>query len=148
MTDLLIQFLFAVFATCGFSIIFRVPVRNLPICALVGACGWIVYQLLVSNEFSPVAACFFASSMVALLSDIASKLLKEASTVFIIPGIMCLVPGAGMYRCMLALLHHDMNSFASIGTETLLVAGAIAVGLLVMGSLIKVLRLGIKNFIS
>lgn len=147
MTNFIIQFIFAFFATCGFSIIFRVPTKNIPICALIGSCGWLVYQLLDANVFSPVASCFFASCAVALLSDIASKLLKDASTIFIIPGIMCLVPGAGMYRCMLSLLHHDMNDFASIGTETLLIAGSIAVGLLVMGSLIKVLRLGIKKLL-
>ena len=41
---------------------------------------------------------------------------------------------------MAALLEHDIEKAASIGTQTLLMAGAIAVGLLIIGALIKVVR--------
>lgn len=138
--SLLMQFIFAFIATCGLSIIFRVPVCKIPVCGLIGSLGWVVYQVSVSCELSGIMACFLGSCAVALLSDISSKVLKEAATVFIIPGIMCLVPGAGMYRAMLCLLHNDMSGFATEGTQTMLAAGAIAVGLLVMGSLLKIIR--------
>lgn len=138
--ELLIQFVFAFAATCGLSIIFRVPVSKIPVCGLTGAFGWVIYQLASEQGFSAAVACFAASCIVALLSDIFSKTLKEAATIFIIPGIMCLVPGSGMYRAMLSLLHNDIASFTAIGVETLLAAGAIAAGLLVMGSLLRLLR--------
>lgn len=144
-TSLLIQFIFAFIATCGLSIIFRVPVKKIPICALIGGLGWVVYQIVTSYGFSGIIACFLASCIVALLSDISSKVFKEAATVFIIPGIMCLVPGSGMYRAMLALLNNDINGFTKAGTETLLAAGAIAVGLLVMGSLLRIIRAIVKK---
>lgn len=146
MTDsLLIQFIFAFIATCGLSIIFRVPVRKIAICGIVGALGWVVYQISVGYGLSGVIACFLGSCAVALLSDISSKIIKEAATVFIIPGIMCLVPGAGMYRAMLCLLHNDMSGFAAEGTQTVFAAGAIAVGLLVMGSFLKIVRTLVKK---
>lgn len=141
-SQLIVQFLFAFFATCGLSIIFRVPVPKIPVCGLIGACGWLIYYIVTTYYgFSGVIACFCASCVVALLSDISSKVFKEAATIFIIPGIICLVPGAGMYRAMLALLSNDINGFTEEGTITLLAAGSIAVGLLVMGSLLRIIRM-------
>ncbi len=139
-TALLTQFLFAALATFGFTLIFRVPKSDIIVCSLIGAFGWLTYQITINYGFSSVIACFLGACTVALLSDISSKICKDASTIFIIPGIMCLVPGAGMYRMMLSLIHNDMTSFATEATQTLMAAGAIAVGLLVMGSLLKIIR--------
>ena len=140
-SNLVLQFIYAALATLGFALIFRVPTIKLPICALIGALGWMGYQLSIFDGFTSVMACFAGACVVALLSDIFSKLMKEAATIFIIPGIMPLVPGAGMYRMMLCLIHNDIDGFAVEATQTLLAAGAIAVGLLVMGSLLKILRM-------
>ena len=140
-TELLLQFIYAGLATFGFTIIFRVPKSDILICSLIGALGWTIYQIAFVYGLTVVMAVFLGACTVALLSDIFSKLLKEASTVFIIPGIMPLVPGAGMYRMMLELIHNDMTGFATEATQTLMSAGAIAVGLLVMGSLLKILRM-------
>ena len=38
MSDLLLQFIYALFATCGFAIIFRVPLKHFPVCMIKE--GW------------------------------------------------------------------------------------------------------------
>ena len=43
------------------------------------------------------------------------------------------------------LINNDMSGFATEATQTLLSAGAIAVGLLVMGSLLKMIRMAGKK---
>lgn len=148
MNDLILQFIYALFATCGFSILFKVPARQIPFCIITGALGWSCYKFSIYYEISPVMSCFLASCFVGILSDILARLRKEASTIFIIPGIICLVPGANIYYTMASMLNHDFAETASIGTETLMMAGAIAVGLLIIGSLIKILRSIIKKTIS
>ena len=144
-TSLIMQFIYAGLATFGFTIIFRVPKSDILICSLIGALGWTTYQIAFGYEFTPIMACFLGACVVALLSDMSSKILKEASTIFIIPGIMPLVPGAGMYRMMLELIHNNMTGFADEAVQTLMSAGAIAVGLLVMGSLLKMIRMAGKK---
>ena len=148
MTTLLFQFISALFATCGFCIIFRVPVKNIPVCVLIGALGWVCYQISMYYDASPVLSCFLASCLVGLFSDISSRLFKEASTIFIIPGILCLVPGASIYYTMVSLLEHDMDAFAENGTGTLMMAGAIAAGLLIIGSMIQLVRSLVKKAAS
>lgn len=145
MMSLLIQIPCALIATFGFCIIFNVPVKKFPICAIVGALSWMSYQSFIYCGLSQVFAAFISSCIVWLLSNICSRVFKETSTMFIIPGILCLVPGSGMYYTMLAMLHHDMEATASTGTVTLMVAGAIAAGLLAMGSVTGVIILFINR---
>lgn len=140
MIHLILQFLFATFATCGFAIIFQVPLRHFPPVSLVGGLGWACYQICIDYNSSPVIACFVAACLVGFLSDICSRLFKDAATIFTIPGILCLVPGAGMFYTMKAFLDHDMEALSSTATKTLLMAGAIAAGLLAIGSIIKIIR--------
>ncbi len=82
--------------------------------------------------------CFLAACMVGLLAGIFSRVYKETATVFTIPGIIPLVPGAGMYYTTLYLINGQLEKAATTGTQTLLMAGSISVGLLVVGSFFKV----------
>ena len=140
MMHLLVQFLLAIIATGGFALIFRVPIRHIPACMVIGGMGWVCYEIAMYYYESPVMGCFLAACVVGLLSQFAAKFLKDAATIFIIPGILCLVPGAKIFNTMAVLLYEDISEAAQIGTETLMMAGAIAVGLLVMGALIRVAR--------
>lgn len=140
MMDIFMQFILALFATLGFAVIFRVPVRRIPVCVTIGALGWITYLVTVYTIDSAVFGNFFGACMVGLCSTLAAIVFKDASTIFVIPGILCLVPGAKIFYTMEALLNGDIEEMAHVGIETLLMAGAIAMGLLVMGAITRVIR--------
>ena len=132
-------FLFAFAATLGFCILFHVPKRHIATASLIGALGWVVYYASAAYGNGSAFSCFIAACLVGLLGDICSRVFKEASTVYIIPGILPLVPGAGMYYTMLAIIEGNLEETAATGTETLMMAGAIAVGLLVMGAILRII---------
>ncbi|WP_206458470.1 threonine/serine exporter family protein [Anaerovorax sp. IOR16] len=134
---MLLQFFYAFASTAGFCLIFNVPRRHMISASTVGALGWTAFQYALFIGHGNVAACFFGSCVVALLSDICSRVFKDATTLFIIPGILPLVPGAGMYNTMLAFLDSNFEKMTKIGSETILMAGSIAVALLMVASLIK-----------
>ncbi len=136
-----LQLPYSMIATCGFCILFNVPLRKFPMCIAVGAAGWMSYKLFVLIGMGPIPAAFIGACLVWLLSNVFARLFKEASTVFIVPGIICLVPGAGTYYTMLALIDGTAGEFADAAKETVLTAGAIAAGLLTMGSVTGVLIL-------
>ncbi|NLP30956.1 MAG: threonine/serine exporter [Clostridiales bacterium] len=143
---LFLQFLFAYASTVGFSIIFNIPRRHIFTAAFGGACGWLAYRYLLSIGETMVIACFIGACVVALLSEIFCRIFKEASTVFIIPGILPLVPGAGMYNTMLSLLNQDFAATAEIGTQTILMAGSIAVAILIISSFIRAISFITNTF--
>ncbi|MCR5481721.1 MAG: threonine/serine exporter family protein [Clostridia bacterium] len=136
---MILSFLFAFAATFGFSLLFHVPKKHLVTAALIGAVGWIIYSGCTDYGYGKPFACFMAACLVGVLGDICSRTFKEASTIFVIPGILPLVPGAGIYYTMVAIIEGDLERMAETGTETLLMAGAIAVGLMTMGSLLHII---------
>lgn len=140
MVDLIIQFIFAFFGTLGFTLIFNVPLRHIPTASAVGGFGWVAYQIAMATGASIPIACFWGACIVGLTSDISARLFKEAATIFVIPGVLPLVPGAGTYNTMLAVVQGDLQKAASTGVQTLAMAGAIALGLLVMGTILQLVR--------
>lgn len=133
----ILQFVFGFVSTAGFAILFHVPKRNILMSSLVGGIGWIIFYYCRNDYGNALLGCFLAACMVGFLADIFSRVYKETATVYIIPGIIPLVPGAGMYNTTLCLINGEIEKAATMGTETLLMAGSISVGLLVVGSFFR-----------
>ena len=68
-----------------------------------------------------------------------ARLYKTPATVFLIIGIVPLVPGGGIYYTMDALLDGEMDLFLRRGLETAAYAGAIAVGCSLVSSMARIL---------
>ena len=77
------------------------------------------------------AVCELGCIVLTLLSRMLSIALKMPSTVFIVTGIFPLVPGAGIYHTAYALVSRNMEAFTLRGMQTLALAGAIALGILI-----------------
>ncbi|MDR3243001.1 MAG: threonine/serine exporter family protein [Clostridiales Family XIII bacterium] len=132
-------FLFAFFSTLGFCLLFHVPKKHIIAASLIGACGFSLYQYILATGYSVIAASLPAACLVAVLGEIFSRAGKDATTLFIIPGIVPLVPGAGMYNTMVNLLAEDFSGAASTGLQTFIVAGGIAVSLVVVASFTRII---------
>ena len=65
MLHLLIQTLAAAVATVGFSLLFGVPARYYPSCALIGGVSWLAYLLLL--PYSSVSIATFAATVIVIL---------------------------------------------------------------------------------
>ena len=60
-----------------------------------GFVGWYVYLLFLSDT-GPVMANFFGSLALAIMAHVFARTFKAPVTVFLIPGLLILVPGAGL----------------------------------------------------
>ena len=136
------------FATVGYALIFNQPRRQLIPTGLIGAAGWIVYLIAVEAGHGDAMASFFSAFLVTFLSQIAARTLKDPVMVFCIPGIMPIVPGAGMYRTMRAFVMHETALAAATGYNTISMAGAIALGLLAATSLFQIITAVRRTFFS
>ena len=98
-------------------------------CAVCGAVAWGCY--LLAAPMGLFLATTLAAIVLTLLSRMLSIALKMPSTVFIVTGIFPLVPGAGIYHTAYALVSRNMEAFTLRGMQTLALAGAIALGILI-----------------
>lgn len=131
------QFIFAFLSTVGFAVFFNIPKDSVLMSSLSGAIGWIVNIILKQIFPSPISGAFLAAITVGLLGEFMAKHFKKPATIFIIPGIVPLVPGAGMYYTMLAIINKDFISAANFGTESIFIALSISIGIIIPSSFIR-----------
>ncbi|MBN1520057.1 MAG: threonine/serine exporter family protein [Spirochaetales bacterium] len=141
MTEALAQLAWALLATCGFGLLFRAPLRDLPVAALGGALAWGAFLASKALTGSPNLAYFAASFAVGVYAEFMAALLKRPATLFILSAIIPLVPGGGMYYTMFHAVSGDASRAASAGFDTILAAGGIAGGLAVASAASRILWL-------
>ncbi|MBQ8590138.1 MAG: threonine/serine exporter family protein [Firmicutes bacterium] len=145
---MILQFFAGVGATVGYALIFNQPRRHLIVTGLIGAAGWLLYLLAVELGNGDPFSSFLSAFLVTFLSQIAARVFKDPVMVFCIPGIMPIVPGAGMYRTMRAFVTHETALAAATGYNTISMAGAIALGLLAATSLFQIMAAIRRTFFS
>ena len=137
---MIIQVLGAFVAVLGFSTVMEVPKKLLIHTSLIGAAGWLVYLLMFRYGYTPVMSSFGSASIISLLSHISARALKAPVTVFLIGGILPVVPGAGMYRTAYSLMMETSTQVYKNLQETLLIAGAIAVAIFITDSIFRLMN--------
>ena len=143
MTDMPIymHFLYSTIATIGFSVFLNAPKSALIPSGLTGGIGWTFYYYLINTTNNDILSNFLAAALVALISEILARKLKYPAILFVIPGIIPLVPGLGMYNTMLYLVQTNYELAISKGANVLFVGGAISLGVLVVTSLSRTLNI-------
>lgn len=136
--SLIINSFYAFFSALGFGIIFNIKGKNLFYSSLCGALGWFVY--LSSTEFLSTSESFnyfLAALFITLFSEVSARKLKAPVLVFLVCGIIPLVPGSGMYYTMLEAIKGNIDLSLSLGANTLILAGSLATGIVLMSSITK-----------
>ncbi|MFZ5966023.1 MAG: threonine/serine exporter family protein [Bacillota bacterium] len=133
------QFFIAFFSVAGFAILFNIPKKEILRASFAGAFGWLVYHYVSSISNTYVLSSFLGACAVSIISEMFARKYKQAVTVFVIPGILPLVPGAGMYYTMLAIIQKSFDKAALLGTETIFIAGSISVAILLVSSSARLL---------
>lgn len=123
------SFAFACLATGSFAWFFYINRYDILWASLIGGSGWLAY-LVASGDFALGSAAWLIGALVVgVFSELSATAFKKPATVYIVPGIIPLVPGGGMYETMLAVVRGNMELAAETGFTTLSAAAAIAVGI-------------------
>lgn len=133
---------FAFIATAAFGILFQAPRKSLPVSGFIGAVGWVVYCYIRKDlAYDSFYAMLFATVALSLLSELAARIFKQPVTIFVIPGIIPIVPGLGMYRGMAAIIENNYETGMNILITTGMDASAIALGMMLMTSVFRVIKI-------
>ncbi len=82
--------------TIAYAVMFQVPRRFYIGCGITGSVGWMIYKL-ASVYCSVAVASFIGTVCTVLVARMLTVRLKCPITIFLISGIITLVPGAGIY---------------------------------------------------
>jgi uncharacterized membrane protein YjjB (DUF3815 family) len=137
---MIIQVISAFIATAAFSVLFYLPRKYILLAGATGGIGWLIYLLMMNylNQKSYATLC--ATLVVALLSHILARVNKTPVTMFLIPGIIPLVPGAGMYYIVHSIFYNNIDDAVHYFFETFLLAGAIALGIFIVDTVFRAIK--------
>ena len=129
MVAIVIQLIGAFFGTLGFCVLLNIP-KKIWICSsFVGTAAWGMYLAAGNFTEAVVTLNFLAALTAAVLSQILARFFRAPVTLFLIPGIFPMVPGAGMYEIAYNAVRGDQELVNYYIMQTLQIAGAIAVGI-------------------
>lgn len=113
-------------ATLSYALLMRMPHRALLLSAVLGSGGYLIF-IISDSYFSNILSAYFLGTLfVSVIGEIMARVMKMPSSVFVIPAIIPLVPGYGLYLSMLLLVQNDFYEFIKTGVQTLFVAGIMA----------------------
>ncbi len=137
---LISQFFLATFATLGFAIIFNVTRENLSIISIAGGITWIIYKLVLDVNNHYLISGVIASLALGVFGEIFARVYKKPATILIIPGLIPLVPGSGMYYTMYYFLKGDIENFIKTVSDTFFMTVALSIGIVVASSIFKTFK--------
>lgn len=127
---IIVEFFVAMVATISFAILFTAPKTEVLYCGLTGALGWAVYYGMTQNNINFVFSALVATFCLTILARCFAVVRKNPVTMYVLPGIFPLVPGAGIYYTAYYLFIGNTEMSGFKGLETLEIAGAIVFGII------------------
>lgn len=130
------QLLAAFIGTLGFSVLFGAPRRYYIACGLVGMIGWMSF--IFTNSV------LVAGLIIAIVSHVFAVIQRCPVTVFLICGIVPLVPGGGLFWTLYYWLTNHLRLAYETGIDaieaTIAIAGGIIIGAAIFDRLLKNLK--------
>ena len=146
MKEFIFPCLAAFIACIGFSVLYQIRGKKIIVASLCGFVTWAAYLAVFYFTKSEVISYFAAGAATALYAETAAFIFKNPATLFLATGIIPTVPGLTIYRTMRACLFGDVNKFLAYGIQTVKISLAIALGLILVSSLWKLVRVMYSRF--
>ena len=134
--NMLLAFMTALFT----GITLRTPPSAWVAVGLTGMLGWGASHFLAAKNIPELLAAVSGAIVIGTLAEILARIQKQPVTVYIVSGIIPLVPGTIAYNSMLQFLEKDYNSGLSLAFRAFLIASYLAAGLAVVPLIVRNLK--------
>ncbi len=124
------------FAIFGFELLFETQWKHMLFCGLSAALSWAVFLIADSLGASDIWATFYATLAVDLLAYISARVLKAPVIIFLVAGILPLVPGVSIYKSVYAIMYGADGAAASL-LSAILCVGVIALAIFLMDTALE-----------
>lgn len=138
---MLLEIFFASLATYGFGLMFNIRGKSLLAASIGGGIGWFFYIFCMGKDFSESSSYLIATIFIALYCEWMARILKTPVTSIIVPSMIPLAPGGGVYYTMFYLIQNNYNLSFQKALQTASIAGSMALGILIVSTLFRVYNL-------
>ena len=121
----------------GFSFLFNVRGKGLILCMVGAVLCWGAYTLVLEAGGNENTAMFIGSMFAAIFAEIMARIRKCPAIGFLIMALLPLIPGSSLYYTMNYAVRGEMALFASTGMSTIVFAGLMAAGVLLISTSVR-----------
>lgn len=141
----LFQCIWAYIGSLCFGVVFNIRGLNLFIASFGGLVAWFTYLLCGFFMAEGIIQYFIASIVISIYSEWMAVYRKTPVTVFIVLGMVPLVPGGSIFYTMQHLILGKYELSYQTGIYTFAIAGAIAMGILIASFLVQLFKYSVIN---
>lgn len=145
--DIILPCIYSLVASVAFGVQFNIKFRHM----LAAGIGAMITQLIFTGmEFSGVdqmLCYFFSASAVSVYAELMARRVHVPVNMYLVIGIIPLVPGGNMYNTMITLVGGDIEGFSHQFAESVGIAGSIAMGVFAVSALVRLMRIISKQTI-
>lgn len=134
------QFLFAAFATLGFTLYYKVPKKSIFTTCIISGFMWLIYEYSLLKYNNYMGSGFIVSFLIGITSEFCAYFYKKPVTVFSLPCLIPIVPGAGMYYIMYYFIENNYELMVRNLTSTLFTAAGLSMGIVFSQALAKITK--------
>lgn len=120
----------ALFGSLCFAILFRTPVKYMPLTVLIGFIACVGIHTFPADWHVGYTS-FIMAMAIGSISHVFARITKAPAQCFLIPGVIFLVPGTYLYRAFSAGMAQDINTVATTLFTAIIITLGISSGLLV-----------------
>lgn len=137
--NILLSCLCSLLACGAFGVQFNIRGKHLGAAAAAAVVSQVVHSCLeMWGVFSQAMCCFAAAAAVSAYAEIMARRLKAPVNMYLITGIIPLVPGGLTYYTMLSLVAGNSREFLDRGAEAFAEAGAVAMGIFAVSATFRI----------
>ena len=122
----------------GFCIYFNIHGMGIWVCCLGGVLTWSAYLLALHFGVGIIYANLLGGIVASVYAEVMARIRKFPAISYLVVSLFPLLPGAGIYYTMEYAVHNEMIRFAQKGFQTAAIAGALALGILLVSTAFRI----------
>ncbi|WP_051555024.1 threonine/serine ThrE exporter family protein [Lachnospira multipara] len=132
-----------IFAACGgtigITLWFNLDYKHIFMGTVCGTGGWAIVMLCTSLGLMEFLCYIIATATLTIFTEALARVYKCPVTVFLVPGIVPMVPGGLLYRTLRRAVSGDYQGFTNLGVRTVLISFGIAAGVIIVTAIADVI---------
>ena len=122
----------------GFSVYYNIHGPGILICTLGGTLTWSTYLLALHLGIGVIYANLIGGIVASVYAETMARIRRFPAISYLVVSLFPLLPGAGIYYTMAYAVESEMTSFAQKGFQTAAIAGALALGILLVSTAFRI----------
>ena len=122
----------------GFSVYYNIHGPGMLVCAMGGILTWASYLILQELGMGLIYANFIGGIIASVYAEVMARVRRFPAISYLVVSLFPLLPGAGVYYTMAHAVEGNMTAMAAKGFETAAIAGALALGILLVSTAFRI----------